>query len=806
VTIGRPFVRWFSDLTLADVPSVGGKNASLGEMYRELSRAGVRVPNGFAITADAYRHFIGASGLATTVNALTSGLVPGDLALLAERGLAIRQAMVNAPLPQDLQDAIAAAYATLGQGTPVDVAVRSSATAEDLPEASFAGQQETFLNVRGVTALLDATRRAFASLFTDRAISYRADKGFDQLPIALSVGVQKMVRSDLATSGVMFTLDTETGFREAVLINAAYGLGEPIVQGAITPDEYTVFKPTLRQGFRPILQKSLGTKEFKLVYDEGGTRGVKTVPVAPQDRARFALTDDEILHLARWGCAIEDHYSRARHVATPLDIEWAKDGISGELFIVQARPETVHARSQAHVLEQYQLHDRGRVLVSGRSIGSKIATGVVRMIPQAADLRQFRSGEVLVTDKTDPDWEPIMKGAAAIVTNRGGRTCHAAIVSRELGVPAIVGTNTGTAALQTGDRVTVSCAEGDTGYVYAGELPFDVARTDLSALERPTTQIMMNVGNPDEAFALSFIPNDGVGLARLEFIITSSIGVHPMALVRYAELDAATRADVDRRTQGYADKPAFFVDKLAEGVATIAAAFYPKDVIVRLSDFKTNEYARLAGGAAFEPAEENPMIGFRGAARYYHERYREGFALECRALKKVRDEMGLDNVKVMVPFCRTLGEAQRVVAELAHHGLERHERGLELYMMVEIPSNVVLLPDFAEFFDGFSIGSNDLTQLTLGVDRDSAIVAPVFDERDPAVKNLIAQAIHHARQRGRKIGLCGQAPSDYPEYATFLVESGIHSMSLNPDAVLRTTRLVLDAERAQRDLTHGVLS
>jgi pyruvate,water dikinase len=794
VANGSTFIRWFSDIGLGDVPLVGGKNASLGEMYRSLSGSGVRVPNGFAITADGYRHFMHATGLASTVDTLTKGLEPGNLAILAERGLAIRQAIVGAPLPEELAAAIVEAYDRLGNGAPVDVAVRSSATAEDLPDASFAGQQETYLNVRGHAALLEACRRAFASLFTDRAISYRADKGFDQVPIALSIGVQRMVRSDLATSGVMFTLDTETGFRDVVLINASYGLGEPIVQGSVTPDEYYVFKPTLKNGFRPILQKTIGTKEFKLVYDEGGSRAVKTVPVAAGDRARCALDDEEILTLARWGCAIEDHYSRVRGTTTPMDIEWAKDGCTDELFIVQARPETVHARADAHILEQYRLRERGRILASGRSIGRKIATGPIRIIPRAADLRLFRPGEVLVTDKTDPDWEPIMKRAAAIVTNRGGRTCHAAIVSRELGVPAIVGTERGTDALSTGQVVTVSCAEGDTGFVYEGARRFDVERIDLSAIGRPGTKIMMNVGNPDEAFALSFIPNDGVGLARLEFIINNAIAVHPMALVRYGQLGGQARAELDRLTVGYHDKPAFFVDRLAEGVATIAAAFFPKDVIVRLSDFKTNEYARLAGGIGFEPHEENPMIGFRGASRYYDDRYRDGFALECRALKRVREEMGLTNVKIMVPFCRTLDEARRVVEELAGNGLRRNDNGLDLYMMVEIPSNVILLSEFAEYFDGFSIGSNDLTQLTLGVDRDSEILAHVFDERDRAVRTLIVQAISQARRLGRKIGLCGQAPSDYPEFAGFLVDCGIDSMSLNPDAVLPTTRLVLDVE------------
>jgi pyruvate,water dikinase len=734
-------IRWFKDLGLTDVPLVGGKNASLGELYRELASAGVQVPNGFAITADAYRDFMRRTGLADKVTAMLRGLQVSNLADLAERGLAVRQAITATDLPADLQDAIVSAYEQLGAGEPVDVAVRSSATAEDLPDASFAGQQETYLNVRGRSALLDACRRSFASLFTDRAISYRADKGFDEVPIALSIGVQRMVRSDLASSGVMFTLDTETGFRDVVLINAAYGLGETVVQGSVTPDEYCVFKPPLAQGLRPIIQKTVGSKEFKLVYDEGGSRSVKTVPVAPGDRLRYVLTDDEILTLARWGCAIELHYSRKRGAPTPMDVEWAKDGRTGGLFIVQARPETVHARAEVRQYERYQLRDRGPVLVTGRSIGAKIAAGPVRVIPNAADLRLFQSGEVLVTDKTDPDWEPIMKKAAAIVTNRGGRTCHAAIVSRELGVPAVVGTETGTTALANGQAVTVSCAEGDAGFVYEGVHAFDVERVNLTSLERPHTKIMMNVANPDEAFALSMIPNDGVGLARLEFIINNTIGVHPMALVRYAQLTGQARTDVDRLTAGWTDKPGFFIDRLAQGIATIAAAFYPKDVIVRLSDFKTNEYARLAAGAAFEPSEENPMIGFRGASRYYDDRYREGFALECRALTRVRDDMGLTNVKVMVPFCRTVEEARLVSAELARNGLRRHQGGLELYMMVEIPSNVILLADFAEYFDGFSIGSNDLTQLTLGVDRDSEIVAHVFDERDKAVRTLIGQAI-----------------------------------------------------------------
>jgi pyruvate,water dikinase len=790
------FIRWLADLGLADVPQVGGKNASLGELYRALTPSGVRVPNGFAVTADAYRHFMEATGLARRVPEILAGLQTTDLGDLARRGQAVRHAILAAELPGDLQHAIVGAYQMLGAGLPIDVAVRSSATAEDLPDASFAGQQETYLNVTGHAALLDTCRRAFASLFTDRAISYRADKGFDRQPIALSIGVQRMVRADLATSGVMFTLDTETGFRDLVLINASYGLGEPIVQGSVTPDEYCVFKPTLALGYRPILAKTAGSKEFKMVYDAGGSRSVKTVPVSPAERVQFALTDDEILQLARWGCAIEAHYSTTRGVPTPMDIEWAKDGRTGELFIVQARPETVHARPAAAQPERYRLDEPGAPLVTGRSVGRKIATGPVRVIADASGLAQFQPGEVLVTDKTDPDWEPIMKRAAAIVTNRGGRTCHAAIVSRELGVPAVVGTATATDVLRTGQVVTVSCAEGEAGHVYDGARRFTVERAPASEPVRPRTRIMMNVANPDEAFALSALPNDGVGLARIEFIINSSIGVHPMALVRYGQLGGEARAAVDRLTGACTDRPAFFVDRLAAGVATIAAAFYPKDVIVRLSDFKTNEYAKLAGGLTFEPYEENPMIGFRGASRYYDERYREAFALECRALARVRDDMGLTNVKVMVPFCRTLTEARKVIGELARNGLERHRNGLEIYMMVEIPSNVLLLSEFAQYFDGFSIGSNDLTQLTLGVDRDSEMVAGAFDERDEAVRLLIEQAVATARGLGRKIGICGQAPSDYPEFAAFLVGCGIDSISLNPDAVLETTSRVVAAEGA----------
>jgi pyruvate,water dikinase len=795
------FIRWFDEIGIEDVPLVGGKNASLGEMARELAPRGVNLASGFAITAEAFRHFLQTTDLEVRIRNLLSGLVSQDARNLQQRGRQIRQAIMAAELPADLQTAIVEAYDRLGAGCaePLDVAVRSSATAEDLPDASFAGQQETYLNVQGHAALLDTCRRCFASLFTDRAISYREDKGFDHAKVALSIGVQQMIRSDLATSGVMFSIDTETGFQDAVLINAAYGLGENVVQGSVNPDEYYVFKPTLQQGFRPILQKKLGNKEFKLVYDVGGGKMTKNVPVPPAERARFAISDDEILTLARWACLIEEHYSHKRGRYTPMDLEWAKDGRTGELYILQARPETVQSQRRPQQLEVYRLTEKRPVIVRGRAVGQKIATGPVRLVRSPHELHEVQPGDVLVTDKTDPDWEPTMKKAAAIVTNRGGRTCHAAIVSRELGLPAIVGTETATGLLHTGQQVTISCAEGETGCVYEGRAPFEVQRVDLANLTRPKTKIMLNVGNPEEALRLSQLPSDGVGLARLEFIVSNYIKVHPLALLYPDQVAAEERAQIERLTTGYADKPLFFVDKLAEGVAMIAAAFYPRDVIVRLSDFKTNEYANLIGGKPFEPLEENPMLGFRGASRYYHPRYRDGFGLECRAMKKVRDEMGLTNLKIMVPFCRTVEEGRSVQAEMAKQGLVRGQRGLELYVMCEIPSNVILADEFAEIFDGFSIGSNDLTQLTLGVDRDSEIVAPIFDERNPAVKSLIASVIHRARAKGRKVGICGQAPSDYPEFARFLVEQRIDSISLNPDVVLRTTLDVLQLEASLQD-------
>jgi pyruvate, water dikinase len=795
------------EVGIADIPLVGGKNASLGEMIQQLRRKGVKVPTGFATTAYAYRYFISAAGLETKLRDIFADLNVEDVNNLRRCGKQARSLMLQTPFPVELQQAIAQAYQDLCQQYELDtdVAVRSSATAEDLPDASFAGQQETYLNVHGLEAVLQACHKCFASIFTDRAISYRQIKGFDHFNIALSVGVQKMVRSDLATSGVMFSIDTETGFRDAALITAAYGLGENVVQGAVNPDEYLVFKPTLKQGYRPIIKKRLGSKEIKMIYDLGGSKLTKNVSVAPSERNLFALTDDDILQLAHWACIIEEHYSQVRGTYTPMDIEWAKDGISNELFIVQARPETVQSQKRENVLRSYHLvrrdeedkEERGdkevtspsfpAPLVIGRSVGEMIGNGKTRVILDVHQIHQFQPGEILVTNRTDPDWEPIMKRASAIVTNSGGRTCHAAIIARELGIPAIVGCGNATTVLKTGQEITVSCAEGETGKVYPGLLPYEVKELPLEKLPHTHTQIMMNVGNPEEAFGFAAIPNDGVGLARMEFIIANQIKVHPLALIHFDQLeDELARYKIAELTGEYENKAQFFVDKLAEGIGTIAAAFYPKPVIVRLSDFKSNEYANLLGGQQFEPKEENPMIGWRGASRYYDDRYREGFALECQAMKQVRDEMGLTNVILMIPFCRTPQEGERVLAEMAKHGLVRGENGLQVYVMCELPSNVLLADEFSQVFDGFSIGSNDLTQLTLGLDRDSELVAHLFDERNQAVKRMIAKAIHTVKKHGRKIGICGQAPSDYPEFARFLVEQGIDSISLNPDSVLKT--------------------
>jgi pyruvate, water dikinase len=790
-------VLFYNQLQLSDVPRVGGKNASLGEMVRELSGKGVRVPDGFAITAEAYRYFLRENQLEQRIADILADLNTHDIENLRQRGKLVRTAILEAPIPEKLAEAIEQAYRRLsGAEEWLDVAVRSSATAEDLPDASFAGQQETYLNVRGLAALIDTCRRCFASLFTDRAISYRYDRGFGQTMIALSVGVQRMVRSDLGSAGVMFSIDTESGFRDAILINSAYGLGETVVQGSVTPDEFYVFKPTLPQGYRPILKKELGSKEFKLIYDTGGGRMTRNVPVPLPDRTRFSLNEDDILTLAKWAAIIEDHYSAKRGTYTPMDMEWAKDGKTGEIFIVQARPETIHSRRNANVLESYKIQSGGaKVLASGRSVGERIGSGKVRVISDASRLQDLQPGEILVTDKTDPDWEPIMKKAAAIVTNRGGRTCHAAIVSRELGLPAIVGAMDATEKLTTGTIVTVSCAEGDTGFVYDGKMDYQHQEINVSDLQRPKTKIMMNVANPDEVFSLSSIPNDGVGLARMEFIIANHIKIHPLALLQFDSMqDREARDKIEQATLGYSNKAEYFIDRLARGVAMIAAAFYPKDVIVRMSDFKSNEYANLIGGREFEPVEENPMIGFRGASRYYDPRFKEAFGLECIAMKRVREEMGLTNLKLMIPFCRTVTEGTKVLDVMAEYGLVRGQNGLEVYVMCEIPSNVIAAEAFAQIFDGFSIGSNDLTQLTLGVDRDSEIVAHVFNERDPAMLEFFSMALERVRKTGRKIGICGQAPSDYPDFARFLVQHGIDSISLNPDAVIKTTLEILKVE------------
>jgi pyruvate,water dikinase len=788
----QALILWFEEVGIADIPLVGGKNASLGEMIRQLKPKGVNVPNGFATTAYAFRHFIEKAGLEAKLRELFADLDVEDMTNLRDRGREARALVLSTPFPDDLQMAIAMSYQKLCDcetscGKEADVAVRSSATAEDLPDASFAGQQETYLNVYGANEVVEACHRCFASLFTDRAISYRTINGFDHFDVALSVGVQKMVRSDLAASGVMFSIDTETGFKNAALITAAYGLGENVVQGAVNPDEYFVFKPTLKQGFRPILEKRLGTKEIKMVYDIGGGKMTKNISVPISERVKFAITDEEILQLAEWACIIEDHYSEVRGKLSPMDIEWAKDGNSGELFIVQARPETVQSQKSGNILKNYKLHGSSDVLITGRAVGEMIGQGKANVILEVHRIEDFQEGQVLVTNKTDPDWEPIMKKASAIVTNQGGRTCHAAIIAREMGIPAIVGCGNATGTIKTGQEVTVSCAEGEEGRVYNGLVPFEIVETSLDNLPKLSTKILMNVGNPEEAFGLSAIPCDGVGLARMEFIIANHIKAHPLALMNFDSLeDKAAKWEISQLTARYENKADFFVDKLAHGIGTIAAAFYPKPVVVRMSDFKSNEYANLLGGRAFEPTEENPMIGWRGASRYYDPKYREAYGLECQALKRVRDDMGLTNVIPMIPFCRTPEEGRKVIAEMAKHGLKQGENGLEVYVMCEIPSNVILADEFAKVFDGFSIGSNDLTQLTLGLDRDSSLVAHIFDERNEAVKSMVRNVIQRAKANHRKIGICGQAPSDYPEFARFLVEQGIDSISLNPDSVLKT--------------------
>ncbi|PMP68469.1 MAG: phosphoenolpyruvate synthase, partial [Thermodesulfobacterium geofontis] len=792
----KPFILWFDEITYKDVPLVGGKNASLGEMYTRLTEKGIKVPYGFAVTAEAYKYFIKENHLDDKIKEFLTGLDTHNVEDLQARGKKIRNLILRAKMPEDLAEEIKKAYKRLEEiyFKNVDVAVRSSATAEDLPDASFAGQQETYLNISGEENVVKAVQRCFASLFTDRAISYREDKGFDHFAVYLSVAVQKMVRSDMACSGVMFTLDTESGFRDVVYITGSWGLGEAVVQGKVNPDEYYVFKTTLKLGYKPILSKKLGNKHIKIIYGNNPKNPIRTVKTSKEERKKFVLTDEEILTLAKWGIIIEEHYGR------PMDIEWAKDGDginvgTGELYIVQARPETVHAIKQQRYYEIYKLKGDGRVICTGKAVGSKISQGKARVILEVDEISQFQEGEVLVTTMTDPDWEPIMKKASAIVTDKGGRTCHAAIVSRELGIPCIVGTEVATQLIKTGMGITVDCTQGEEGRVLEGLVPYEVERIDLEALPRTRTKIMMNIGIPEQAFSQGQLPNDGVGLARIEFIIGSHIGIHPLALIEYEKLKEKAKNDkkiakivslIEEKTYGYENKADFYVDKLAQGIAMIGAAFYPNDVIVRFSDFKTNEYANLTGGFLYEPTESNPMIGWRGASRYYDPKFEPAFALECKAIKKVRDEMGLTNVKVMVPFCRTVEEGIKVIKVMEKYGLKQGENGLEIYVMCEIPSNVILAEEFAKVFDGFSIGSNDLTQLTLGLDRDSELVAHIYDERNPAVKKLVKEVIEIAKKYNKKIGICGQAPSDFPDFAEFLVECGIDSMSLTPDTIVKT--------------------
>lgn len=801
------FIRRFRDVGLGDVALVGGKNASLGELIGKLAPLGVRVPDGFAVTAEAYRHFLRASALDEPIRHILAGVRKDDVADLVRRGGQIHDLVVASPIPREIGDEIEDAYRALSlqHGEDAcDVAVRSSATAEDLPTASFAGQQESYLNVRGAHGVLDAVRLAFASLFTPRAISYRIDMGFAHAKVALSVGIQKMVRSDLASAGVIFTLDPETGHRGVVLVTSSWGLGESVVLGKVVPDQLYVHKPTLRTGHDSLFLKKLGTKEVRLVDDDRDARRVVSVPVDAADRARWSITDAEALELARWAVRIEQHYSREHGTDTPMDIEWAKDGATGELFVVQARPETVHSRKRSPKLRLYSLKAPVEPVATGLAVGDAVATGPTRVI-RAADIGAFRPGEVLVTEVTDPDWEPVMKMAAAIVTERGGRTSHAAIVARELGIPAIVGSPGATHLLGDGQTVTVSCAEGETGRVYVGAVPFTVDEIDPATMARPRTQILLNVGNPDQAFKHARLPCDGVGLARMEFIFAGWVGVHPLALTRYLMLPADIQREVDRVTASAPDKAAWFVDRLAQGIGTIAAAFWPRPVILRFSDFKTNEYAKLVGGAAFEPSEENPMLGWRGASRYYHPGYKEGFLLEVAAVRRVREVFGLRNLQLMIPFCRTPQEGEKVLATMAEGGLVRGAEGLEVFVMAEIPSNILLAEQFAKSFDGFSIGSNDLTQLTLGIDRDSTTVAPLFDEQNEAVVWSCARLIEVAHAAGRKVGICGQAPSDHPDFAAFLVERGIDSISLTPDALPRTMRRIVEVE-ARRDGRGGPVS
>lgn len=790
------FVLPFNELRIGDVPLVGGKNASLGEMYRELGRKGVKVPNGFAVTSYAYRYFIEKAGIKNGIKKILTGLNTHNTRDLMARGKRVRDLILRSKIPKEIEAEIISNYKRLSRDYRdkyTDVAVRSSATAEDLPDASFAGQQETYLNIRGEQAILVACKKCFASLFTNRAISYREDKGFDHFTIALSIGVQKMVRSDLSSSGVMFSIDTESGFADAAYITSIYGLGENIVQGMVNPDEFYVHKPTLKKGYKPIISRKVGDKRIKMIYNLKGPEPVKNIPVSEEMRKRFSVSDDDVLKLAKWAIIIEEHYNK------PMDMEWAKDGKSGELFIVQARPETVQSQKDVNMFEEYEIGKCGKIRVEGKSVGAKIGSGKVRVIKDVSGIHSFKKGEVLVTEMTDPDWEPIMKIASAIVTDKGGRTCHAAIISRELGIPAVVGCNDASEKLKSGENVTVSCAQGETGFVYDGILKYKIKRTSLKTIPKTHTKIMMNIGTPEQAFEQSFIPNEGVGLAREEFIINSYIKIHPRALIDFNKLkNRKLKKKIEEITIGYKDKKKFFIDKLAEGVGMIAGAFYPKDVIVRMSDFKSNEYRNLIGGEAYEPKEGNPMIGWRGASRYYNKEYKEAFELECQAIKKVRNEFGLKNVKLMIPFCRTIDEGKKVQAIMAKQGLKRKKDGLEIYVMCEIPSNVLLAEEFAKIFDGFSIGSNDLTQLTLGLDRDSEIVSDIYDERNDAVKKIISHVIKTAKRKHKKIGICGQAPSDFPDFAQFLVRQGIDSISLNPDTVIKTRLKIAEQEKKLR--------
>lgn len=799
---GQRFLRPFESIGMSDVALVGGKNASLGEMYRELGQLGVTVPNGFALTTDAYRYVLDRADGWSKLRDVLHGLDSSDVVDLAQRAARARAIVGQAAFPGELRDEIVAAYRWLSsqQSGPLVVAVRSSATAEDLPQASFAGQHESYLNICGEQQLLDACHSCFASAFTDRAIRYRVDQGFDHFRVLLSVGVQRMVRSDLAASGVTFTLDTESGFRDVVFITGAFGMGENVVQGLVDPDEFYVFKPTLKAGHRAVLRRVLGAKQVKSVLGtEGGAGGTQSVETSAQERARYCISDEDVLRLADMALVIERHFTAKTGTAVPMDLEWAKDGLDGCLYIIQARPETVTARRSATEIEEYRLDAHAEVLVRGHAVGERIASGVARVIASPADLNEFRDGEILVAQATAPDWGTVMKRAGAIVTDHGGRTCHAAIVARELGIPAVVGTGNATQRIRDGMPITVSCASGATGEVYSGKLPFEIERIGLSELPATRTHIMVNLGNPDMAFRVGFLPNDGVGLARMEFIVSEAIRAHPMALAHPERVtDAGERAAIEALAAGYATPADYFVERLSEGIGTIAAAFYPKPVIVRMSDFKTNEYASLLGGRGFEPHEENPMLGFRGAARYAHPAYADGFALECRAVKRVREAMGLTNLKLMIPFCRRVDEAERVLRELSRNGLGRAQGGLEVYVMCEIPNNVLSIDAFAALFDGFSIGSNDLTQLVLGVDRDSEIVAFDFDERDEGVKAIIRLAIEGAHRNGRHCGICGQAPSDYPEFTDFLVRLGIDSISVDPAALVRTRRIVAQVERESR--------